>query len=71
MSDSEINPNSNNRPGFSNNVLILDSNDNIVAREKDHLHAKSLALEPGHKVVEECQPERRRWRYAKGVWQRV
>lgn len=59
------------RPGYSNMVLILDNNYNVVAREKDHLHAKSLALELGHTLVEECQPERRRWRYAKGIWARI
>jgi hypothetical protein len=59
------------RPGYSNMVLILDSSLEVVAREKDHLHAKSLALEIGYNLVEECQPERRRWRYIKGCWQRV
>jgi len=59
------------RPGFSSMVLIIDSNNRVVGREKDHLHARSLALEMGFNVVEECQPSRRQWRHIKGCWQRV
>lgn len=56
------------RPGYSNMILILDDSYNIVAREKDHVHARSLALERGYTLIEECQPERKRWRYARGIW---
>lgn len=59
------------RPGYSNMVLILDDSYNVVGREKDHLHARTLALTLGYTLIEECQPERKRWRYARGIWARV
>lgn len=59
------------RPGYSSMILIIDRENRVVGREKDHLHAKSLALEIGHNIVEECQPERKQWRYLKGCWERV
>ena len=60
------------RPGFSNQVLVLDKDLNPVSSEVSHLHAKMFAEENGYEMIEDCQPERKRQRRdANGVWKRA
>lgn len=63
--------NNSTRPGYSSMILILDSDFKIVGREKDHLHARALALEMGYDTIEDCQPGRKRWKYVDGCWIRI